>query len=255
MNTGPATEQHSRLYTAAYTDGRSVARDAVPQTAVGHAYSSIKQSLLLGEFPLGLRLVEERVAREIGVSRTPVREALLRLHAEGLVCRLGTGGYSPTVPNIAEVRELYEVRIALERSGILRPQSSGRPHDAAGLAALHDDWVAMQTEVRERPSPPSPEFVVFDEAFHVRLAEASGNREMAAMLHRVNERIRIVRMRDFLTLDRITETIDEHLGLLAHVIAGDLDLAIEAYDTHVQTSFDVVEQRVAGALLQMAANR
>jgi len=222
-----------------------------PTTAVGHAYASLKQSLLLGEYPFGLRLVEERLARAAGVSRTPVREALLRLHAEGLVCRHPGGGYSPTVPNIAEVRELYEVRVALERSGIARPRLSARSHDAAALQALRDIWVAMA----QNPSPPSPEFVVFDEAFHVGLATASGNREMAALLQRVNERIRIVRMRDFLTVDRITRTISEHLELLDLVIVGDLDAALVAYDRHVQTSFDEVEQRVAGARLQMAAQR
>ena len=252
MNTGRTTEQHAGPYTDLRTSDRGATpRATAPLTAVGQAYTLIKESLLLGKYALGLRLVEERLAREVGVSRTPVREALLRLHAEDLVFRHPSGGYSPTVPNIAEVRELYEVRVVLERSGIVRPKLSGRPHDATVLQSIRDSWTAMALN----PRTPSPEFVVFDEAFHVRLAEASGNREMAAMLQRVNERIRIVRMRDFLTMDRIVETINEHLGLIDLVIGGDLDGAIAAYDMHVQTSFDVVEQRVAGALLQMASQR
>jgi DNA-binding GntR family transcriptional regulator len=246
VHTDGATEPNAVPYTVRYT-----AAEAPPTTAVGTAYGSIKESLLLGEYPIGVRLVEERLGRDIGVSRTPVREALLRLHAEGLVCRHPSGGYSPTVPNIAETRELYEVRVALERSGILRPRSSGRPHDAMILRTLRDDW----TSLAEVPAEPSPEFVVFDEAFHVRLAEAAGNRELAELLRRINERIRVVRMRDFLTTDRITRTVNEHLELLTLVIDGDLDAAIASYDTHVQTSLDVVEQRVAGALLQMAAHR
>ena len=128
MHTGHATEPNPGPYTGAYTTA-----DDVPRSAVGTAYASVKQALLVGEYPIGVRLVEERLGRDIGVSRTPVREALLRLHTEGLVCRHPSGGYSPTVPNIAETRELYEVRVALERSGILRPRTSGRPHDAALL--------------------------------------------------------------------------------------------------------------------------
>jgi DNA-binding GntR family transcriptional regulator len=252
MNTGRTTAPGTTRYTELHTDRRGpAAPPSSPTTAVGQAYSAIKEALLLGDYALGERLAEERLAREVGVSRTPVREALLRLYTEGLIHRHASGGYSPTVPNIAEVRELYEVRVALERSGLTRPRTSGIPHDADALAALRADWAALGDESTE----PSPEFVIWDESFHLRLAESSGNREMADLLRRVNERIRIVRMRDFLTVDRITRTISEHLELLDLVIAGDLDAAIVAYDLHVQTSFDVVEQRVAGALLQMAAQR
>ncbi len=258
MDTGRTTALNTGLYTEPNTDVPSDAFASLrageskpPTTAVGHAYESIKRALLVGEYTLGLRLAEERLAKEVGVSRTPVREALLRLHTEGLVNRHPSGGYSPTVPNIAEVRELYEVRMALERAGLLRPRLTGNPHDQDALQSLRDDWAAMA----EDPADPTPEFVVWDESFHLRLAEASGNREMADLLRRVNERIRIVRMRDFLTTDRISRTISEHLELVELLLAGDLDAAVAQYDEHVQTSFEVVEQRVAGALLQMAAQR
>lgn len=258
MDTRRTTAPNTGWYTEPHTDGapdplasfRSSGATA-PATAVGHAYESIKRALLVGEYAIGIRLAEERLAKEVGVSRTPVREALLRLHTEGLVNRHPSGGYSPTVPNIAEVRELYEVRMALERAGLMRPRLTGRPHDREALEALHHDWAAMA----EDPAAPTPEFVVWDESFHLRLAEASGNRELTDLLRRVNERIRIVRMRDFLTTDRITRTISEHLDLVGCLLNGDLDAAVAQYDEHVQTSFDVVEQRVAGALLQMAAQR
>jgi DNA-binding GntR family transcriptional regulator len=258
MDTGRTTAPNTGWYTESHTDVPVDAFSSIrpdgggaPTTAVGLAYEAIKRSLLVGEYVLGLRLAEERLAKEVGVSRTPVREALLRLHTEGLVNRHPSGGYSPTVPNIAEVRELYEVRMALERAGLLRPRLTGTPHDRDALEALRDDWAAMA----EDPAAPTPEFVVWDESFHLRLAEASGNRELADLLRRVNERIRIVRMRDFLTTDRISRTISEHLELVELLLAGDLDGALTQYDDHVQTSFDVVEQRVAGALLQMAAQR
>lgn len=250
MNTGRGTPAHAERYTAPNVSPRA-GMPAVPLSAVAAVYVAIKEDLLVGEYALGVRLAEERLARNVGVSRTPVREALLRLHAEGLVCRHPGGGYSPTVPNIAEVRELYEVRVALERSGILRPRTIGRPHDQVALQSLRDDWSIMA----ETAATPTPEFVVYDESFHVRLAEASGNREMATLLQRINERIRIVRMRDFLTMDRIAQTIDEHLGLVNLLIDGRIDAALRAYDEHVQTSLEVVEQRVAGALLQMASRR
>jgi DNA-binding GntR family transcriptional regulator len=241
MDTAPHTASYTALYTGAAADTHASSR----------AYGAIKRSLLFGEYVLGARLGEERLARDLGVSRTPVREALLRLHSEGLVDRHVDGGYCPTVPNIAALRELYEVRIALERSAILRPRFTDRAHDRDVLVALRDDWLAMAGD----PPGPDPEFVIWDEEFHVRLAEASGNRELADILRRVNERIRVVRMRDFLTAERITKTIAEHLGIVIAVLDGDLDGAVATFEQHLTTSLEVVEQRVAGAVMQMAVQR
>src|SRR5690606_39450166 len=74
------------------------------------ATGEIKRRLLHGDFALGRRLGEERLASLVGVSRTPVREALSRLHAEGFVVRLPDGGYAPAAPDLPSVRQLYEVR-------------------------------------------------------------------------------------------------------------------------------------------------
>jgi DNA-binding GntR family transcriptional regulator len=133
----------------------------------------------------------------------------------------------------------------------LRPTNTGRPHDAVMLIGLRERWIALSAA----PVEANPEFVILDEQFHVRLAEASENRELAAMLQHINERIRIVRMRDFLTVDRVAQTIAEHLGLLELVIEGRLDDAVSAYGRHVATSLEVVEQRVAGALMGMVSQR
>jgi DNA-binding GntR family transcriptional regulator len=243
MNTPSDTMSDTGLYTA------PGAADTLTRGA--RVYGMIKHGLLVGQFPLGARLGEERLAKDLGVSRTPIREALSRLHTEGLVDRHPDGGYCPAAPNLAAVRERYEVRIALERSALLRPRFTKRPHDQATLEALRDDWMALASD----PPEPDPEFVILDEEFHVRLAESSGNRELAEMLRRVNERIRVVRMRDFLSEERISKTVAEHLGVVIAVLDGDLDGAVATFEQHLHTSLDVVEQHVAGALMQMAVQR
>lgn len=243
------TEPHTDSDTGLYTGPHPGPADSLTRTA--RIYAALKHGLLIGRYALGARLGEERLAGDLGVSRTPVREALFRLHSEGLVDRHPDGGYCPTAPNLAAVRELYEVRIALERSAILRPRFTDRPHDREQLVALRDDWLALAGD----PPEPDPEFVILDEEFHVRLAEASGNRELGDILRRVNERIRVVRMRDFLTGERISKTIAEHLGVVIAVLDGDLDGAVDTFEQHLFTSLDVVEQHVAGALMQMAVQR
>jgi DNA-binding GntR family transcriptional regulator len=211
------------------------------------AYTELKRRLLLGEFPLRIRLGEERLAALLSVSRTPVRQALVRLHAERLVERLSDGGYTPAAPNLGKIRQLYEVRRALELSALARPAEYGERHDGNVLEALREDWRAL---LRETPEP-DPSFVLLDESFHVRLAEASGNRSLAEVLAIVNERIRIVRMHDFLTAERVHRTIVQHLDIVEAILTDDLDAAHRRFTMHLGESIAVVEERATRALARM----
>ncbi len=228
---------------------------ALYTTPVGlraRAYGELKTRLLLGEFPLNLRLGEERLAALVGVSRTPVREALQRLHAEGLVGPHPEGGYRPVAPDVAAVHDLYEVRFVLELQALRRPQhAEGRCHDAAVLEPLRDSWRALALT----PPAPDPGFVTLDEEFHELLAESAGNPSLADLLRTVNERIRVVRMHDFLNPERIVRTIDQHLGIVEAVLVGDLHLAEARFQTHLDESIAVVEERTTQALARMASGK
>jgi DNA-binding GntR family transcriptional regulator len=239
------------VYTAPHAAGAGA--DAALRSE--QTYALLKRRLLLGEFPLNARLGEERLAALVGVSRTPVREALMRLHAEGLVRRGGDGGYVPVVPDVTLMRDLYEVRIGLEIQALHRPGRHGTVHDREVLEALRDEWRALLGDdaIDGGAPEPDPGFVLLDEAFHITLAEAAGNPVLADQLRVVSERIRIVRMQDFLDPGRIEATVAEHLGLVEAVLGGDLREAEERFTVHVGQSMAVVEQRVAAAIARMAA--
>src|SRR5262249_711937 len=148
-------------------------------------------------------------ASALGVSRTPIREALLRLLGEGLVNRGDDGGFEPVAPDVAVIRHLYEVRSTLEIQALNRPARVGAEHDRPMLDELRTEWLGL---AESPPEAPDLHFVLLDESFHVTLAEAAGNPPLADLLRQVNERIRIVRTTDFLSPDRIAQTIDEHLA-------------------------------------------
>jgi DNA-binding GntR family transcriptional regulator len=207
------------------------------------AYAELKQRLLAGEFRLGARLKETKLAALLDVSRTPVREALLRLHAEGLVTRQSDGGYIPVVPDVVLIRSLYEVRAALELQAIRRGM-----HDLDAVAALVEEWGGLADDEPEA----EPAFVLLDESFHMGLAEAAGNPVLSELLRQINERIRPVRMVDFLTADRVRSTIQEHIELAAAVLAGQVGDAERIFIAHLDVSQTVVEQRVAAAITRMA---
>jgi DNA-binding GntR family transcriptional regulator len=229
------------MYTGADTGTRS--RGEV-------VFGELKARLLTGELGVGRRLGEERLAEALGVSRTPVREALHRLHAEGLVTRHRDGGFVPTVPDVTAMRTLYEVRVALEMQALRRPASLGTRHDLAAIEQLRDEWRGL----RDDPAEPAPEFVLLDEAFHVGLAEAAGNQVIVELLCTVNDRIRIVRMQDFLTADRVALTIAQHLEILEAVLDSDSELAVTRFDRHLSESLAVVEERTLRAVALMAVS-
>ncbi|MFJ9174076.1 GntR family transcriptional regulator [Streptomyces sp. NPDC102360] len=214
-------------------------------------YAALRDLLLRGEFGMRTRLIELHLAQRLGVSRTPVREALVRLVADGLVQRLPDGFYTARL-NLAELRDLYELRITVELRGIARALESDTVlHDAALLEPLRDHW----RELRSDMPVPDPGFVLQDEEFHRTLLRASGNRQLSETLESVITRIRPVRMYDYLTEDRIRLTVTEHLDIVEHVLARRLPEALTALRRHVGESLDVVEKRAAHAIAQMALHQ
>lgn len=226
------------MYTESHTPPRSRSEEA---------YTEIKRRLLLGELRLGSRLGEERLASTLGLSRTPIREALLRLHSEGLIDRHPEGGYRPRPPIVSGVRELYEVRRGLELLAIRRPALEGIEHERSILEQIRDEWATLAEDLPEA----DPGFVIADEAFHLGLAEAAGNMALVELLSHVNQRIRVVRMQDFMARDRIEATVVQHLAIVSALIDGDLDRAAAGMGEHLAESMSVVETLAARALERM----
>lgn len=222
-----------------------------PRLRRDQVYQELRRRIMVGEFALNSRLVEERLGAQLGVSRTPVREALVRLLADGHVTRAG-GGYFVAAPDFTDLRDLYDLRITLECRGLVRGiEIESVTHNAALLEPLRDQWRAMWDE---RPEP-SADFVLVDEDFHATLLRSAGNAVLTSTLESVNDRIRPVRMYDFLSEERIELTIGQHLGVLDEVLAGRLDRALSALRAHVGESMEEVERRAARAITQMTLHR
>jgi DNA-binding GntR family transcriptional regulator len=217
-------------------------------SAGSHAYAELKSAVLRGDLPLGVRLREEHLAERLGVSRTPVREALLRLHAEGFLTRHTAGGYRVLTPSAEVMGNLYELRCALELFAMRRCDADGRStHDVGAIRALREEWIQLDSEA----PPTDPDFVLLDEEFHARLTEASGNQELADEVRRVNQRIRPVRSHDFVTPGRIATTIEQHLAIVDAVLTGDPEGAATRLDRHIRESQAVVAAAAAQALERM----
>lgn len=218
-------------------------------TQADRVYARLREQLLRGDLPAGRRLVEQQLAEEFETSRTPVREALRRLEGDGHIVRDRGGGMCPAAPSVKSMRELYEVRVALEELCARRAASSG---DRGRIEAIEQEWRGLHAAWHDtRALPRGPDFVYADEGFHRALAAASGNDVAESLLGDLNDRIRVLRIYDFTTDDRIGATIAEHLEIVSCVLAGDADAAAAFMRAHVQRSLLVVRERVGAALARM----
>jgi DNA-binding GntR family transcriptional regulator len=237
MDTDPSTRR--------YTEPTS---GAVPRSRAEAVHQSLRDDVLSGRITPRTRLAEGALARQHGVSRTPVREALMRLAADGLIERRD-GAFFVVLPNLVELRDLYELRVTLELRGIARAiEDPSIEHDPEVLRAERGRWYGL----RDDPPVPDPNFVVLDERFHGELSRASGNPAVTEALVAVNQKIRRVRMYDILSEDRIASTIREHIEIVELTLAGTLERAYQALYDHIGASMEVVPERAKRALTQMA---
>src|SRR4051812_49733504 len=117
-------------------------------------YTGLRERLLRGDLPVGRRLVEQQLAAEFQTSRTPVREALRRLEGDGHIVRDPGGGVCPSPPSVKSMRELYEVRVAIEELVARRAATSG---DRGRIEAIEQDWRAPGAARHgPRGRPPRP---------------------------------------------------------------------------------------------------
>lgn len=208
------------------------------------AYRTLRDEILTGVWSPFEPLREERLAERMQVSRTPVRDALARLEADGLLIKRG-GTLFVYTPSHQELTDLYELRITLERRGLERAiEDPTVKHSAHVLEPELHRWYAL----REAPPAPDAGFVGHDEQFHVTLLRAAGNEQLAQALTVVNGRIRSVRMHDYLTDDRMRATISEHIDIAELVLAKRLPNALDALRRHVGSSQHVAMARAARAL-------
>ena len=194
-----------------------------------HAYERIKADIFEFRLLPGDRFSEPEIALRLGVSRTPVREALVRLAREGYVTVAPRSGWQVRPLDFKAFDDLYDVRLILEMAAVRRLcEMESQP----ALDALRESWLAPRSQWLSD----SRTLAELDEAFHTTLVAATGNEELARMHREVSERIRIIRRLDFLNPERIKTTYQEHAQILRHVLRRQADSASLLLRSHISAS-------------------
>jgi len=192
-------------------------------------YERVKADIFEFRLLPGARFSENEIAARARVSRTPVREALLRLQREGFLEVHSKSGWRLRPLDFERFEHLYDARIVLELDAV-RKLCGTQPHDS--LAPLKKAWLVAP---KQRLSG-WIEVAQLDEAFHAALVEAAGNPELARMHADVTERIRIVRRLDFTQAERIQYTYDEHAAILRAILARKAQQATLLLRSHIEQS-------------------
>ena len=154
----------------------------------GRTYEDIRSAILRGRYPTGARLPEEELAQTFGVSRTPVREALRSLHAEGLVEFIPNRGAHVATWTNDDLQEIYDLRALLEGRGAELAAEKVTDETIAHLRGLAE---AMEALVRpDGPSaashePPHDRISELNNEFHQTILQAAGSRHLVSLVSNV----------------------------------------------------------------------
>ena len=205
---------------------------AVFRTRADEVYAQLKRDVAEFRLVPGDRFTENEISERLGVSRTPVRQALFRLQQEGFVEVLFRSGWRVLPFDFDQFEQLYDLRMVLETTAVHRLCEADHRVDRSLLAELAAIWLVP---VAQR-SGDTAQVAKWDEEFHCALVMAAGNAEMARIHRDVTERIRIIRRLDFTLQRRIEATYEEHAKILKAVRANRGDQAAMLLRAHIETS-------------------
>ena len=194
---------------------------------VDSAYREIRRRILDNAWPPGHHALEQALALELGMSRTPVREALIRLSNEGLVEVVPRHGMRVLPVSAADMKEIYEILTSLEATAA--ELAARRKPSAAELAPLEKATRDMDRALRKGELDAWAEA---DERHHRHLIELCGNRRLAQIVYNTWDRAHRARMFTLRLRPKPTASTAEHLAVVDAIRRGDAVAARELHRQH-----------------------
>ncbi|MGB3339467.1 MAG: GntR family transcriptional regulator [Devosia sp.] len=194
------------------------------------AYQAILDSIRSGIYTPGDRLLEEEVAERLGMSRTPVREAMGRLQEKGLLQPAPGRGLAIATLSMEQVFELYAIRGELEALVAKFAAQHATDAEILNLADLNLQFGA---------APMPQEAARLNRGFHDRLYDAARNRYLRAAVEDLHETIALLPSTTFVQENRVLTATREHSDILDAIVARDQERAATAAKAHISHSLAV----------------
>jgi DNA-binding GntR family transcriptional regulator len=200
--------------------------------AVDSAYRAIREGILAGTFAQGSHITARQLAEATGLSRTPVREAMRRLDAEGMISLIPNRGAFVASWSDSEIEQIYELRVLLES---FAAQTAAERINDAQRDRLKELAVEMTHLVEQRPVDVEAIAEVNDK-FHKGVLEACGNPRLRDLLGAITEvPLQLSTFRRY-TVDELRRSAAQHAELVAALTVGDADWARSVMTSHIRSA-------------------
>lgn len=194
----------------------------------------LRQRILQQKLMPGAWIDEMKLAEEMGISRTPMREAIKVLAAEGLVTiKVRRGAYVTEIPE-DEVREIYHLLGLLESDAAADVARTATESELQHLTRLHQQLEAQGRQLVELPGDTAliDQFFATNQAFHQFLLDASRNRWRTQIVNDLRKVMQLGRHHSLFKQGRVQQSMDEHAAILRALLARDPEAAAQAMRTH-----------------------
>ena len=206
-------------------------RLARPRSLSEMVLDQIRELIVTGRLALGEQLSEGALAEQLGVSRTPVREAFLRLETENMVEVRPQRGTYVFYYDAGQLRDISELRGVLETSAL-------RIALARNRVKLVENLDKSASEAEAAGTADAVGYQIFDAAFHGALIEATENRELIEAYERISGRVRAIRYRFTHSPEQVVRSQRDHRDIVEALKAGRDAEAIRRLGKHVYAGYE-----------------
>jgi DNA-binding GntR family transcriptional regulator len=213
------------------------------QNMTDAVYASLREAILSRRFAPGQRIHVDELRQQLGVSRTPLKDALNRLALQGLVRVAPRYGTFVSELSADVMAEISDVRLVLE----LHAVELGVPRvSRQQLLQMRQNVDAMETTVTPQDNcTDHMAFVSSDHDFHQVILEAAGNRKLVEVYENLNVHIQVARVYYMSTDKRAQQVCDEHEAILRAYESGNVAAAKQALTTHLDTARRATLERLS----------
>lgn len=212
-------------------------RTKVSNSLTMQAYEAIKKSIMDNQLQQGDFISENALAKQLGMSRTPVREAIKILDKEGLLeIRNGVGVFVRYILN-KEIYDLFEMRALLECTAA---RSALWHISMSEIQQLKAHWQGLQERLDRGEQITKEEISGGYDEFHSLLVEHCENKVLVKMDHDIH--LQILRLRNIFVsvLDDAQETVSQHLAMIECIERRDIEHLVEQLKQHMEQSVDYI---------------
>lgn len=201
-------------------------------------FQTLRRAIISGDFEPGERLMEIGLAKKLGVSRTPVREAIRMLELEGLVVMVPRRGAEVARITIKDLKDSLEVRMAIEELAVSLACERITEEEKRKLMQVNEEFKMLILNKKV------PDIVEGDVRFHDAIFEATKNRRLISTAHSLREQVyryRVEYVKDFSYHDVL---VKEHDEITRAVFSGDRETAVEIMRKHIYNQELIVIQNL-----------